>query len=80
MVNSNEILTSALLEKLTEVALEHPEYLMMSLTECLSILAMNEFSGEEIALFTRQAFKIVDTYTTPEMLEEGVKRGSNTVQ
>lgn len=80
MNNSNETLKAALLSKLTEVAMKHPEYLMMSVTECLSILAMNQFSGEEIAAFTREAFQIVDTYTTPEMLEDGVVRGSNTIQ
>lgn len=80
MNNSNEMLKAALLSKLTEVAVEHPQYLMMSVTECLSILAMNQFSGEEIAVFTREAFQIVDTYTTPEMLEGNVMRGSDTVQ
>ncbi|MER1985550.1 MAG: hypothetical protein ABS948_06600 [Solibacillus sp.] len=80
MHNTNETLKAALLSKLTEVAVKHPEYLMMSVTECMSILAMNQFSGEEIAVFTREAFHIVDTYTTPEMLEGIAVRGSDTVQ
>ena len=80
MNNSKEVLKTALLSKLTEVAVEHLEYLMMSVTECLSILAMNQFSGEDIAAFTREAFEIVDTYTMPEMLEGNVVRGSGTVQ
>ena len=80
MNNSKAVLQAALLSKLTEVAMGHPEYLMMSVTECLSILAMHQFSGEEIAAFTREAFNIVDTYSTPEMLEAGIARGSNTIQ
>ena len=80
MNNSKETLKAALLSKLTEVAVQHPEYLMLSVTECLSILAMNKFSGEEIAAFTREAFNIVDMYTTPEMLEGSAVRGSDTVQ
>lgn len=80
MNNSKETLKAALLSKLTEVAVQHPEYLMLSVTECLSILAMNKFSGEEIAAFTREVFNIVDMYTTPEMLEGSAVRGSDMVQ
>lgn len=80
MNNSKELLMEALKSKLTEVAVEHPEYLMMSVTECLSILAMHQFSGEEVDAFTREAFNIVDTYTAPEILEAGIARRGNSIQ
>lgn len=80
MNNSNETLKAALLSKLTEVAVENPQYVMLSVTECLSILALNQFSGEEIAAFTREALHIIDTYTTEEMREGSAVKGSDIVQ
>ncbi|MER2107601.1 MAG: hypothetical protein ABS949_11745 [Solibacillus sp.] len=47
---------------LRELALKHPEQLMMPITECTAILAMNGYTAEQIAWFETQTNGIINDY------------------
>jgi len=74
MRNIKQQFIDTLLEKVREKALKQPDTLMLFVAESMAFLAMQKLSDEELTLFERAAYSIIDTYTKPAMLDSAVIR------
>ena len=75
----NEQIIEQLLQKVREVALKRPDNIMMFVSECTALLALEQFPPDEMSLFEDEAYSIIHQYVGNIIWDDGIIRDNKHV-